>query len=102
MPRRLPVRPAKVFGNFFVLIVLTIISTIYYSYMFVVWGPRAKGKLLPINQIYRLLTNSIRGPNFYGAFMTKYSFVFSLDDARIVALLIVYNILFFMLLWSFF
>lgn len=34
MPRRLPVRPAKVFGNFFVLIVLTIILTIYYTYMF--------------------------------------------------------------------
>ena len=53
MPRRLPVRPAKVFGNFFVLIVLTIILTIYYTYMFQVWGPRAKGKSIDpkLNQV---------------------------------------------------
>ena len=44
MPRRLPARPAKVFGNFFVLIVLSMISFIYYTYVFVVWGPRAEGK----------------------------------------------------------
>ena len=44
MPRRLPVRPAKVFGNFFVLIVLCVISLIYYVHTFVVWIPRAKGK----------------------------------------------------------
>lgn len=44
MPRRLPVRPAKVFGNFFVLIVLCLMAFIYYTYIFVVWGPRAEGK----------------------------------------------------------
>lgn len=42
MPRRLPVRPAKVFGNFFVLIVLCLMGFIYYTYVFVVWGPRAE------------------------------------------------------------
>jgi hypothetical protein len=42
MPRRLPVRPAKVFGNFFVLVVLAIMALIYYTYTFVVWGPRAQ------------------------------------------------------------
>jgi hypothetical protein len=49
MPRRLPVRPAKIFGNFFVLIVLTIIALIYYSFTFIVWGPRAQSKLFSRN-----------------------------------------------------
>jgi len=66
MPRRLPVRPAKVFGNFFVLVVLAIMALIYYTYTFVVWGPRAQ------------------------------------SDSRVIALLIIYNLIFFMLLWSFF
>ena len=66
MPRRLPVRPAKVFGNFFVLVVLAIMALIYYTYTFVVWGPKTQ-------------TSSIAIP-----------------------LLIVYNLIFFMLLWSFF
>ena len=44
MPRRLPVRPAKVFGNFFVLLVLSVIALIYYAFVFVVWGPRIHGK----------------------------------------------------------
>ena len=44
MPRRLPVRPAKILGNFFVLLVLTIISFVYYAYVIVLWGPRMKGK----------------------------------------------------------
>ena len=46
MPRRLPVRPAKVFGNFFVLIVLSMISFIYYTYVFIIWGPRAESKYI--------------------------------------------------------
>ena len=46
MPRRLPVRPAKVFGNFFVLIVLSVMALIYYSFVFVLYGPRAESKLL--------------------------------------------------------
>ena len=44
MPRRLPVRPAKVFGNLFVLIVLCVMGLIYYTYVFIVWGPKAEGK----------------------------------------------------------
>lgn len=66
MPRRLPVRPAKVFGNFFVLIVLSVIALVYYTSVVVVWAPRAE------------------------------------KDKRVVAFLVVYNFLFFMLLWSFF
>merc|ERR1711935_1024615 len=66
MPRRLPVRPAKILGNFFVLLVLTIIAFVYYAYVIVLWGPRTK------------------------------------DDNRVVAMLIFYNIIFAMMLWSFF
>ena len=66
MPRRLPVRPAKVFGNFFVLMVLCLMSFIFYVFVFVVWGPRAE------------------------------------TDPRVIALLVIYNIFFFMLVWSFF
>lgn len=80
MPRRLPVRPAKVFGNFFVLIVLCLMSTIYYTNVFIVWAPRASCKYL-------------------FKFLTKILF---LADNRVVALLIFYNILFVMLVWSFF
>lgn len=46
MPRRLPVRPAKVFGNFFVLIVLSLMSFIYYVNVGLVYGPKAKRKSL--------------------------------------------------------
>jgi len=49
MPRRLPIRPAKVFGNLFVLIVLSLMGFIYYTYIFVVWGPRAEGKYLELD-----------------------------------------------------
>ena len=49
MPRRLPVRPAKVFGNFFVLIVLCLMSLIYYTTTFVVWIPKAKSKYFDFN-----------------------------------------------------
>ena len=38
MPRRLPVRPAKVFGNFFVLVVLCIMAYIYYTFIFLIYG----------------------------------------------------------------
>jgi hypothetical protein len=44
MPRRLPVRPAKVIGNLFVLFVILVISLIYYSYVVLVWGPRVMSK----------------------------------------------------------
>lgn len=42
MPRRLPVRPAKVFGNFFVLIVLSLMAFIYYVNVFINWLPKAQ------------------------------------------------------------
>ena len=54
MPRRLPVRPAKVFGNFFVLLVLSVIALIYYTFVFVVWGPRAESKYLILLKAYKL------------------------------------------------
>ena len=44
MPRRLPVRPAKVFGNLFVLIVLSLMALIYYTYVIIIWGPKAESK----------------------------------------------------------
>ncbi len=66
MPRRLPVRPAKVLGNFFVLVALSMMCFIYYMFVFVLWAPRAE----------------------------KDQFAFGL--------LIVYNFLFLMLVWSFF
>ena len=66
MPRRLPVRPAKVLGNFFVLIALSMMGFIYYMFVFVLWAPRAE----------------------------KDSFAFGL--------LICYNFLFLMVVWSFF
>lgn len=47
MPRRLPVRPAKVFGNFFVLVVLALMGLIYYTFVFVIYAPKAKGKSPP-------------------------------------------------------
>jgi ammonia channel protein AmtB len=44
MPRRLPVRPAKLIGNLFVLFVLLVITFVYYTYVIVVWGPRSMSK----------------------------------------------------------
>ena len=46
MPRRLPVHPAKVIGNLFVLFVILVISLIYYTYVVMVWGPRATSTLI--------------------------------------------------------
>jgi len=40
MPRRLPVRPGKILGNVFVLLVVLVMASIYYTYV-QVWGPRA-------------------------------------------------------------
>ena len=44
MPRRLPVRPAKLIGNLFVLFVIMVISFIYYVYVGIVWGPKTISK----------------------------------------------------------
>jgi hypothetical protein len=40
MPRRLPVRPGKLLGNVFVLLVAAVMTFIYYTFISV-WGPRA-------------------------------------------------------------
>jgi hypothetical protein len=39
MPRRLPVRPAKIIGNMFVLLVVVVMGLIYYANVFLIWGP---------------------------------------------------------------
>ena len=41
MPRRLPVRPAKIIGNMFVLLVIVVMGLIYYANVFLIWGPLA-------------------------------------------------------------
>ena len=41
MPRRLPMRPAKIIGNMFVLLVICVIGLIYYTQVFIIWGPKA-------------------------------------------------------------
>jgi hypothetical protein len=41
MPRRLPVRPAKIIGNMFVLLVVVVIGLIYYANVYLIWGPQA-------------------------------------------------------------
>lgn len=41
MPRRLPVRPAKIIGNMFVLLVIVVMGLIYYANVFLIWGPQA-------------------------------------------------------------
>jgi hypothetical protein len=65
MPRRLPVRPAKVIGNFFVLIALSLMFFIWYTFVFVIWLPEAS------------------------------------NNPLVIALLTIYNLFFFMLVWSF-
>ena len=47
MPRRLPVRPQVIIGNIFVVLVSWVIGIIYYSYVFLVWLPKAEGKYQP-------------------------------------------------------
>ena len=78
MPRRLPVRPAKIIGNLFVLFVLIVMCIIYYSYVGVVWGPKIIG-------------NSI--------LKTNISFI---DNYLVMIMLAFFHLLFLMLLWSFF
>ena len=55
MPRKLPIRPAKVIGNLFVLFVILIISLIYYTYVFVVWGPRSPSKPFGYHNPFQIL-----------------------------------------------
>jgi hypothetical protein len=44
MPRRLPLRPAKVAGNLFVMFLFCFIAFVYYAYVFRVWAPKILGK----------------------------------------------------------
>jgi hypothetical protein len=76
MPRRLPIRPAKIIGNIFVTIILAYISTLYYYYVFHLWGPRIESNQ---NKIVKKLLEH------WGA--------------QIV--LVFFHVLVFMLLWSF-
>eukprot|EP00347_Sterkiella_histriomuscorum_P009445 403341189 len=46
MPRRLPVRPAKLIGNLFVLFVFIVIGFLYYTFVFEVWGPKCQDNFL--------------------------------------------------------
>ena len=71
-------RPAVIIGNIFVVLITTIICFIYYVYMFIVWLPKARGKWKILLTVYR-----------------------SVDDARVIFMLSVFNVLFFMLIWSF-
>ena len=57
MPRRLPIRPAKIIGNLFVLLIVLVMGTIYYAYTFLVWLPKVKSKLNTASLAF--LNNSI-------------------------------------------
>ena len=45
MPRRQPLNPQIFIGNIFVVLVSWVIGIIYYAYVFLVWLPKAEGKL---------------------------------------------------------
>lgn len=76
MPRRLPIRPAKIVGNLFVLFVIGVISTIYYTYVFLIWGPRCVGNL-------------------------NYDLTIFLENPFAMLLLAFFHLFFIMLVWSF-
>ena len=75
MPRRLPVRPAKLIGNLFVLFVLLVIAFIYYTYVVLIFGPRT---------------------------YSKTGGVISLESVPILLVLVFFHVIFVFLLWSFF
>ena len=62
MPRRLPVRPAKLIGNLFVLFVLMVISFIYYVYVVVVWAPKIISNYFKIFNIMSANFSTCRQP----------------------------------------
>ena len=39
-------RPAVIIGNIFVMVISIVILFIYYTYTFVVWLPKAQGKIM--------------------------------------------------------
>jgi palmitoyltransferase ZDHHC2/15/20 len=59
MPRRLPLRPAKVAGNIFVMVLFSFIGFIYFVYAVKCWGP----KLQSTNYAMPILTT------FHGLFI---------------------------------
>ena len=85
MPRRLPIRPAKIIGNLFVLLIVLVMGTIYYAYTFLVWLPKVKSKLNTASLVF---------PNNSILFAAE-------NDPIAFALLSVFHIFFFLLLWSF-
>lgn len=55
---------ARIMGNLFVLLVLIVISVIYYPYVFVIWGPKIPGLnfcfvRLPIRTIESILAEIV-------------------------------------------
>ena len=75
MPRRLPVRPAKIIGNIFVLFGLGVIGTLYYTYVFIVWGPKCISNIIILNTV---------------------------DNFPVMLLLTFFHVFFILLVWSFF
>ena len=57
MPRRLPLRPAKIAGNVFVMVLFSFIGTIYYTYVVKCWGPKIDTNTyaMPILTIFHCL-----------------------------------------------
>ena len=74
MPRRLPIRPAKLIGNLFVLFVISVIAFVYYVYVVEVWAPKAQCKFYVL-----LIEGNILGQG----------------------LLAIFHVLFLLLTWSF-
>lgn len=74
MPRTLPLRPAKVLGNFFVLFVILVIVLVYYTFTFVVWLNRVPGKLF---------------------------ISYNLGNYPVLAMLAIFHVIFLLLVWSF-
>lgn len=78
MPRRLPVRPAKLIGNLFVIFVLMVIALIYYVYVGIVWGPRSRGNIVLV------------------------IIMMDIDNNYVSILLVFFHLIFVLMLWSFF
>jgi len=53
MPRRIA-RSAKIIGNFFILIVIMLLFSTYYPYVFLIWGPTFRGIYLSHYNIHNI------------------------------------------------
>ena len=78
MARRLPLRPMKVAGNLFVLVQLSFISFIYYTYVFLVWGPLTA----------------------FSSEMNRCETVSDYSCKSAIAVLTIFHLLFILLIWS--